>query len=61
MSDFLTALGLLMVFEGVLYGGFPAAAKRFAADVSGQNESFLRGAGLAAMVIGLGIVWLVRG
>jgi uncharacterized protein YjeT (DUF2065 family) len=61
MSDFLTALGLMMVFEGVLYGGFPSAAKRFAADVSGKNESLLRGVGLAAMVIGLGIVWLVRG
>jgi uncharacterized protein len=61
MSDFLTAVGLLMVFEGVLYGGFPAAAKRFAAEVSGQNESLLRGTGFAAMVIGLGIVWLVRG
>jgi uncharacterized protein len=61
MSDFLTAVGLLMVFEGVLYGGFPAAAKRFAAEVSGQNKSLLRGTGFAAMVIGLGIVWLVRG
>ena len=61
MSDFITAVGLLMVFEGVLYGGFPAAAKRFAAEVSGQNESLLRGVGLAAMVIGLGIVWLARG
>ena len=61
MSDFLTALGLLMVFEGVLYGGFPAAAKRLAAEVSGQNESLLRGVGLAAMVIGIAMVWLARG
>jgi uncharacterized protein YjeT (DUF2065 family) len=61
VSDFLTALGLLLVFEGVLYGGFPAAAKRFAAEVSGQNESLLRGVGFAAMLIGLGLVWLARG
>jgi uncharacterized protein len=60
MSDFLTAVGLVLVFEGVLYGGFPSAAKRFAAEVSGQNESLLRGIGLAAMLIGLGIVWLAR-
>lgn len=60
MSDFLTALGLLLVFEGVLYGGFPAAAKRLAAEVAGQNESLLRGVGMAAMVIGLGLVWLAR-
>jgi uncharacterized protein len=61
VSDFLTALGLLLVFEGVLYGGFPAAAKRVAAEVTGQNESLLRAVGLAAMVIGLGLVWLARG
>ena len=61
MSDFLTAAGLVLVFEGVLYGGFPAAAKRFAAEVAGQTDSLLRAIGLAAMVIGLGIVWMARG
>ena len=61
MSDFVTAVGLVLGFEGILYGAFPAAAKRFAAEAAGQDEGFLRRAGLAAMVIGLGIVWLVRG
>jgi uncharacterized protein len=61
MSDFLTAAGLVLVFEGVLYGGFPAAAKRFAAEVCGLNDSLLRRIGLAAMLTGLGIVWLARG
>jgi uncharacterized protein len=61
MSDLLTAAGLVLVFEGVLYGGFPAAAKRLAAEVSGQSDSFLRGAGFTAMVVGLGVVWVARG
>ena len=61
MSDFLTAVGLLLVFEGILYGGFPAAAKRIAAEMSGQSDNLLRGAGVAAMVIGVVIVWLARG
>lgn len=61
MRDFVTAVGLVLVFEGVLYGGFPAAAKRFAAEMSGQSDNFLRVAGLAAMVIGLVIVWMARG
>ena len=61
MSDFVVAIGLLMVAEGLLYGGFPAAAKRFAAEVSQLPEQTLRLVGLAAMVIGLGIVWLIRG
>jgi uncharacterized protein len=60
MSDFLTAVGLVLVFEGVLYGGFPSAAKRFAAEMAGQDERLLRGAGITAMVVGLGVVWLVR-
>lgn len=61
MSDFLTAVGLLFVFEGLIYGGFPSAAKRFAADVTGLPENVMRLVGLASMILGLGIVWLVRG
>ena len=61
MRDFLTALGLLFVFEGLIYGGFPSAAKRFAADVTGLPDTVLRSVGLASMVLGIGIVWLVRG
>jgi uncharacterized protein len=61
MSDFMTAAGLALVFEGVIYGGFPAAAKRFAAEVSGHNDGFLRRAGFAAMIAGLGLVWMARG
>ncbi len=61
MSDFLAAIGLLFVFEGLIYGGFPSAAKRFAADVTGLPDNVLRSVGLASMVMGIGIVWLVRG
>lgn len=61
MNDFLAAVGLLLVFEGLLYGGFPYLAKRMAWDVSQAPEQALRFAGLAAIAIGVGIVWLVRG
>jgi uncharacterized protein YjeT (DUF2065 family) len=61
MSDFLAAVGLLFVFEGLLYGGFPSAAKRLASEVTGLPEQTMRLVGLASMVFGLGIVWLVRG
>jgi uncharacterized protein len=61
MSDFLVAIGLVMVIEGLLYGGFPAAAKRFAAEVAQMPEQSMRLIGLACMVFGLGLVWLVRG
>ena len=61
MSDFLAALGLLFVFEGLICGGAPQAAKRMAAQVLALPDSVLRAVGVGSMVLGLGIVWLVRG
>ncbi len=61
MNDFLAAVGLLLVFEGLLYGGFPLIAKRMAWDVTHAPEQVLRIAGIMAIAIGVGIVWLVRG
>ncbi|WP_374831800.1 DUF2065 domain-containing protein [Paenochrobactrum pullorum] len=61
MNDFLAAVGLLLVFEGLLYGGFPLIAKRMAWDVTQAPEQALRLAGIIAIAIGVGIVWLVRG
>ncbi len=61
MQDFLAAIGLVLVVEGLVYGGFPGLAKRLAAEVLSMPENTLRIVGLAAIVIGVGIVWLVRG
>ena len=61
MSDLLVALGLVLVIEGVLYGGFPHLAKRLAAEVLTMPEQVLRIAGLVSIVVGVGLVWLVRG
>ena len=61
MSDFLVALGLVLVLEGVLYGGFPQLAKRLAAEALTVPEQVLRVAGLVAVGLGVLIVWLVRG
>ena len=61
MVDFLDAVGLFLVFEGLLYGCFPLVAKRVARDVSEQPDGFLRIAGVAAVAVGVAIVWLARG
>ena len=53
-------MGLVLVIEGLVYGGFPALAKRLAAQVS-TPEQALRIAGLASIAVGVGLVWLVRG
>lgn len=61
MSDLLAAFGLVLVLEGVVYGGMPAFAKRLAAEVIAIPEGALRTGGMIAIVAGVGIVWLVRG
>lgn len=61
LQDFLAAIGLVFVVEGLIYGGFPKLAKRLASEVLAMPEGALRAAGLAAIAVGVGIVWLVRG
>ncbi len=61
MSDFVAALGLVLVVEGLVYGGFPELAKRLALEVLNTPETVLRVGGLVSIALGVGIVWLVRG
>ncbi len=61
MHDFLDAVGLVLVLEGVLYGLLPHLAKRLAEQVTSVPEPTLRIAGLVSVAVGVGIVWLVRG
>ena len=61
MKDFLTALGLVFAIEGLLYAIAPAALKKMMVAVLGTPDGTLRVAGLAALAIGVGVVWLVRG
>jgi len=61
VDDLLVAVGLVLVIEGVVYGGFPTLAKRLAVEVLSIPENRLRTAGMIAMVVGVAIVWLVRG
>ncbi|RJG44638.1 DUF2065 family protein [Mesorhizobium sp. DCY119] len=61
MSDFIAAVGLVLVIEGLIYGGFPSLAKKLASEVLLVPENALRVAGLAAIAIGVGVVWIARG
>lgn len=61
MSDFLTAIGLVLVLEGLLYAAVPLLAKRMAVDVSQMPVSTLRLIGIVVLCVGVGIVWLIRG
>jgi uncharacterized protein len=60
MKDFLAALGLVLVMEGISFAAFPAAAKRAMAEAAQAPAERLRLIGLVSAAVGVGLVWLVR-
>lgn len=60
MTDFLTALGLAIVIEGVCYALFPDAMKKMMLQVLAQPSTVLRAAGLFAATAGIIVIWLIR-
>jgi hypothetical protein len=61
MSDFVVALGLVFVIEGIIFAAFPESAKRAVTAVLETPDAVLRLVGLASAVVGLLLVWLIRG
>jgi len=61
MTDLFAALGLVLAIEGLLFAGFPGAARRASENIVSTPEPTLRIIGVASAVIGVAIVWLVRG
>jgi uncharacterized protein len=61
MAEFIAAIGLVLVIEGLLFAAFPRAAKRLAASALESPEASLRVAGIASAVLGLVLIWFVRG
>jgi uncharacterized protein len=60
MTDFLVALGLVFVIEGILLAAFPGGAKRTMANVMELPDGVLRVSGVIAAAVGLVLVWLIR-
>ena len=61
MSDLVVALGLVLVIEGAVYALFPDGMKRVMSQAIEIPAPTLRAMGLGAAVLGLLVVWLVRG
>jgi uncharacterized protein YjeT (DUF2065 family) len=61
MSDFLAAVGLVFVIEGLLFAAFPDAARRAVVAVLNTPDQSLRTIGIVSALFGLALVWLVRG
>jgi uncharacterized protein YjeT (DUF2065 family) len=60
MIDLVAALGLAIAIEGILYALFPDGMRRMMARALELPPSVIRATGLAAAVLGVGLVWLAR-
>ena len=61
MSDFIVALGLVFVIEGLIFAVSPGAAKNAMAHVLDTADGPLRIVGIVAAILGVLLVWFVRG
>ncbi len=60
MRDFLTALALILVIEGIVYALFHELMKLLAARTTKTPAQALRLGGLAAAFLGVILVWALR-
>jgi len=61
MHDFLAALGLFFAIEGILLAAFPGGAKRAMTTILEMPDLPLRIAGIVSALVGVLIVYIVRG
>ncbi len=61
MKDLFTALALILVIEGALYALFPEGMKRVIAVALDIPAVTLHRAGLVSAMVGVVLVWLLRG
>lgn len=61
MNDFLVAVGLMVVLEGLLYAAAPSLMRKGLRQMLEASDFWLRTGGVAAMAVGVAVVWAVRG
>jgi uncharacterized protein YjeT (DUF2065 family) len=61
VTELLSALGLAIALEGVLYAAFPGPVRRVLMSLGEVSDQKLRLGGLAALAFGVFVVWLARG
>jgi hypothetical protein len=61
LPDFLAALGLAIVIEGLVYAAFPEQMKKWLALFNALPVTRIRAAALACAAFGLVLLFLVRG
>ncbi len=60
MCQFLVALGLVFVIEGLLFAAFPGPARRAVVALLETPEHSLRVIGVISAGFGIVVIWLTR-
>ncbi|MCL6708204.1 DUF2065 domain-containing protein [Pseudomonas sp. R2.Fl] len=60
MADILTGIAFFLIIEGLVYALAPRFLVAMARLLPSIPEEQLRLSGLAAIVLGVGLVWLIR-
>ena len=61
MSEFATAVALVLVLEGILWALMPDGMKRAAMLALSLENNQLRNGGLVVAATGVFLIWLMRG
>ena len=57
-ENILTALYLMCIFEGLIYGLFPSAMKKAIAQILPLPDTVIQNAGLGIAVFGIVMIWI---
>jgi len=60
MEDFLAALALLFVIEGLLFAAFPDATRRAMLEAARTPDAMVRKVGIGCAIFGLLALFVVR-
>ena len=60
-NTIIAALGLLLIFEGLLYAIFPTAMKKIIKKMLISSDETLKWSGITSAVFGLILIWFVKG
>jgi uncharacterized protein YjeT (DUF2065 family) len=60
LADFLIGIGILFVFEGILFLAFPGWMRRAMKSALATPDNILRIAGIGSAIGGLILIWIVR-
>jgi len=61
MTDLIVAFGLVFVIEGLIWAIFPGYARRVLEAIAVTPDNAVRTAAVAAIAVGVVIVWFARG